>query len=167
MRTRGFAIIAVFALAACGDDAQPPQTDISLERCTLEPVKSTAGAGGTVTAGPLQAGAADRVLHIPVGTALGGYTARAGFLGSAGVVDARKVKISGSFNPSIGIEAAPRVKAVALTAGDETVIILHFDAIFVYEGMVFDLEQRLGPEFAGKVIIAASHSHSAWAQFTA
>jgi neutral ceramidase len=167
MRTRLFAIFVVCALSACGDDDAPVDTGISLERCTFEAVRPTAGAGGSVTAGPLTAGAADRVLHIPVGTALGGYTARAGFLGSAGVVDARKVKISGSFNPSIGIETAPRVKAVALTAGGETVIILHFDAIFVYEGMVYDLEQRLGPEFAGKVIIAASHSHSAWAQFTA
>src|SRR5690606_16549158 len=99
-------------------------------------------------------------------TALGGYTSRAGFLGSAGVVDAREVAISGSFNPSIGVTTAPRVKAVALTAGEETVILLKMDAIFVYEGMVFDLEQRLGPEYAGKVIISASHSHSAWAQFT-
>ena len=38
--------------------------------------------------------------------------------------------------------------------------------IFAYEGMVFDLEQRLGAEFAGKVMLATSHSHSAWAQFT-
>jgi neutral ceramidase len=58
------------------------------------------------------------------------------------------------------------VKAVALTAGSETIVLLHMDAIFVYEGMLYDLEQRLGPEFAGKVVIAASHSHSAWAQFT-
>ena len=31
---------------------------------------------------------------------------------------------------------------------------------------MFDLEQRLGPEYAGKVMLATSHSHSAWAQFT-
>ncbi len=154
------------ALAGCGDDAPPATTGVSTELCTYEPVPATALSGGTVAAGAVQAGAAERVLDIPVGTALGGYTSRAGFLGKAGIVDARKLKISGSFNPSIGITAAPRVKAVALTAGDETVIILKFDAIFVYEGMVFDLEQRLGPEYAGKVIISASHSHSAWAQFT-
>ena len=56
------------------------------------------------------------------------------------------------------------MKALALTAGDETVVILKVDLIYVYEGMVFDLEQRLGPDFAGKVIITSSHSHSAWAQ---
>ncbi len=154
------------ALAACGDDETTPPSTVTTEHCTYEPMTPTAGAGGTVESGALQAGAADRVLDIPVGTALGGYTGRAGFLGSAGVIDARKVKISGTFNPSIGVTSAPRVKAVALTAGSETVFILHFDAVFVYEGMVYDLEQRLGPEYAGKIIIAASHSHSAWAQFT-
>ncbi len=162
---RAPAIVILCALAACGDDA-PPKAGVTTERCTYDPAPTTAHAGGTVAAAALQAGAAERMLDIPVGTALGGYTARAGFLGKSGVVDTRKVKISGSFNPSIGITTAPRVKALALTAGEETVVILKFDAIFVYEGMVYDLEQRLGPEYAGKVIISASHSHSAWAQFT-
>lgn len=156
----------VCALAACGDDSSTPGTTVTTENCVFEPVPATARAGGIVSAGTLTAGAAERVLDIPVSTALGGYTSRAGFLGKAGIVDARKVKIAGTFNPSIGVTTAPRVKAVALTAGDETVVILKFDAIFVYEGMVFDLEQRLGPEYAGKVLITASHSHSAWAQFT-
>ena len=38
------------------------------------------------------------------------------------------------------------------TAGGETVVILKGDMIFAYEGMLFDIEERLGPEFAGKVI---------------
>ena len=127
---------------------------------------ATANAGGTVTSAPLMAGAAERILDIPVGTALGGYTGRAGFLSSAGKVDTRKVETSGTFNPSIGVQSAPRVKALALTTGPETIVIVKLDAIFAYEGMLFDLEQRLGPTFAGKVMIATSHSHSAWAQFT-
>ncbi|MDB4958862.1 MAG: Alkaline ceramidase domain protein [Myxococcales bacterium] len=156
-----------FVLVACGGGNQTtPDGGVSTDNCTYQPLTPTAHAGGTVTAAALQAGAADNVLDIPVGTALGGYTARAGFLGSAGVVDARKVKISGTFNPSIGVEAAPRVKAIALTAGPETVVFLKVDMIFVYEGMLYDLEQRLGPEYAGKVIITSSHSHSSWAQFT-
>ncbi len=166
MRMRVSAIAFVCALAGCGDDAPPTTTGVTTELCTYEPMPATAGAGGTVTAGALQAGAAERVLDVPLGTALGGYTSRAGFLGAAGVVDARKIEISGAFNPSIGVTSAPRVKAVALSAGGETIVIVKVDAIFVYEGMLFDLEQRLGPEYAGKVIISASHSHSAWAQFT-
>ncbi|MEO8549200.1 MAG: hypothetical protein ABI678_04485, partial [Kofleriaceae bacterium] len=161
---RAFAIVCLFA-AACGDDA-PPAADggISTDKCDYVPMAATAHAGGTVTAAQLQAGAADNMLDVPVGTALGGYTARAGFLGAAGVVDTRKIAISSTFNPSIGVASAPRVKALALTAGDETVVILKVDMIYVYEGMVFDLEQRLGPDYAGKVIITSSHSHSAWAQ---
>jgi hypothetical protein len=139
------ALLCLVALAACGDDA-PTTTGVTTDVCNYVPMLPTAHAGGTVAAAPLQAGAAERILDVPVGTALGGYTDRAGFLGKAGIVDTRVVKISGTFNPSIGVTSAPRVKAVALTAGDETVILLHMDAIFVYEGMVYDLEQRLGPE---------------------
>lgn len=161
-------LASLLVVCACGDDGPaPPDSGVTTERCIYEPLQPTANAGGTVTAGPLMAGAAERILDIPVGTALGGYTGRAGFLSSAGSVDARKVATSGTFNPSIGVEAAPRAKALALTAGGETVVIVKLDAIFAYEGMLFDLEQRLGPQYSGKVMIATSHSHSAWAQFTA
>ncbi len=139
---------------------------ITTDHCTYEALTPTARAGGTVTAGALTAGTADLALDVPVGTALGGYTGRAGFLSSAGNVDTRKIPMSGTFNPSIGVTAAPRVKALALTAGDETVVMLKIDTIFAYEGMLFDIEQRLGPAFAGKVLLATSHSHSAWAQAT-
>ena len=161
------ALLILCLVAACGDDGNKPSPDagvVTTDKCDYVPMNPTARAGGTVTAAQLQAGAAEQILDVPVGTALGGYTARAGFLGAAGVVDTRKIKIASTFNPSIGRTTAPRVKAVALTAGDETVVILKVDMIYVYEGMLFDLEQRLGPDFAGKVIITSSHSHSAWAQ---
>jgi len=166
MRAPGLALILV-SVVACGDDGpSTPDGGVSPAHCVYEPLTPTARAGGDVTAGPLMAGAADRKLDIPVGTALGGYTGRAGFLSSAGSVDARKIKTSGTFNPSIGVIVAPRVKALALTAGGETVVLLKVDAIFAYEGMLFDIEQRLGADYAGKVLLTTSHSHSAWAQFT-
>ncbi|MEO8701220.1 MAG: hypothetical protein ABI867_14310 [Kofleriaceae bacterium] len=168
MRAPGLALLSLSVLAcggSSGDDA-PPSTEITTELCTYVPLTPTARAGGTVTAQPLFAGASDRVLNIPIGTALGGYTGRAGFISSAGSVDARKVKLSGTFNPSIGVTAAPRVKALALKSGDETVVILKADIIFAYEGLVFDIESRLGPELAGKIMLVTSHSHSGWAQFT-
>jgi len=167
MRAPGVALICALSFVACGgDDDTTPSTDVTTELCDYLPMTPTANAGGTVTAEPLMAGAAERILHIPVGTALGGYTGRAGFISSAGSVDARKVALPGTFNPSIGVTTAPRVKALALKTGSETVVILKADIIFVYEGMVFDLTERLGSEFAGKVMIAVSHSHSGWAQFT-
>lgn len=160
----------VCAVAACGgDDGGDPPDDqvVTTEHCAYEPVPPTGGAGGTVTAGALEAGAAEAVIEAPVSTALGAYTERAGFLGTTGVVDLREVPLSGSFNESIGVESAPMAKAVALSAGGETVVLIKLDLGLVYEGLVFEVERRLGPEFSGKVMITASHSHSAWGQQTA
>jgi neutral ceramidase len=160
------------AILACGGghagpDAAVDGPTVTTDNCTYEPMPATANAGGTVAAGALTAGAAERVIAAPVGSALGGYSARASFL-SLGpvVVDQRQVAISGSFLPSIGVETAPRAKALALSAGGETIVIVKIDAIFVYEGLVFDLENKLGPQFHGKVLVTASHSHSAWSQYT-
>jgi hypothetical protein len=155
------------AVADGGPDATPVYPTVTTHHCDYVPVPATAGAGGTVAAGALEAGAAEAVLNVPVGTALGSYTARAGFLGASSKVDLRKVDISGAFNASIGVETAPRVRALALTAGGETVVIVKADLGFPFEGHTFELEQRLGPEHAGKVLIAASHSHSAWGQYSA
>jgi neutral ceramidase len=170
---RGAALCAfTFAVLACGGgkagpDAAVDAPTVTTDNCTYEPMPGNADTGGTVAAGTLTAGAAERVIAAPVGSALGGYSARAGFLGSATAqVDARQVAVSGSFLPSIGVETAPRAKALALSAGGETIVIVKIDAIFVYEGLVFDLENKLGPSFHGKVVVAASHSHSAWSQFT-
>src|SRR6266481_6018288 len=109
MRAPGLALLALVLIACGTDDTKPPDTGVTTDNCTYQPVAPTSHAGGIVAAAPLMAGAAERVLHIPVGTALGGYTGRAGFLSSAGTVDARKVPMSGTFNPSIGVTTAPRV----------------------------------------------------------
>jgi neutral ceramidase len=162
---RGIAIALCVAAACGGGDSKTPDSGVTTELCNYQPLVPTANAGGTVTAEALQAGVDEEILDVPVGTALGGYTARAGFLGAAGVVDARKIAEPGVFNPSIGVITAPRVKALALTAGPETVLIIKVDFCWVYEGMLFDLEQRLGPEYAGKIILAGSHTHSGWSQY--
>lgn len=153
-------------LAACGDDGGESGDAITLEHCEFVPVAPTANATGTVTAGPLVAGAAEQILEVPVGTSMGGFTGRANSVGDASDIDGRDRTISGGFNPSVGVESAPRAKALALSSSGETVVIVKIDAIFVYEGMLFDLEARLGDGFHGKVILAASHSHSAPMQFT-
>ena len=166
-------ISLVPAVFGCGDnasktveaDAAPDQV-VSVDNCTYEDVPATSGAGGTVTAAPLTAGAAEAILDIPVGTALGAYTSRAGFLGTAGKVDLRRVPLSGSFNPSLGVESAPRVKALYMEAGDERTVIVRMDLGLLYEGLLFDVEERLGEDFHGKIILSASHSHSAWGQQT-
>jgi len=106
MRSPG--VVLLLVVAACGGGGPPPDDDaVTTDHCTYEAVPATSHAGGTVTPGALSAGAAEVVLDVPVGTALGGYTARAGFIGTAGVVDTRKNQISGTFNPTIGVFTAP------------------------------------------------------------
>ncbi|RMH41895.1 MAG: hypothetical protein D6689_09805 [Deltaproteobacteria bacterium] len=168
-----FGFAAALAIAAgCGGDGDGAAPDagyppVTLDHCAFAPIPPTARAGGQVVAGPLRAGAAEAPVDIPVSTALGSYTARANFLGTSGKVDLRRTDINGAFNPSIGVETRMWVKALALEAGGEKVVLLHVDLGFPYEGFVFDLEQRLGPDYSGKVIITASHSHSAWGQYSA
>lgn len=166
---QGLAIVALsLGLAACGDDGGGPDIDagVTTAHCTYEDVPANAGTGTPVAPAPLMAGAAEVPFDIPVGTALGGYTARGSFIGTAGTVDNRDIPISGGFFPSVGIETRPMAKTLVLRAGGETVVWIKADAIFAYEGFVFELEERLGPEYRGKVLLSTSHSHSAWAQYT-
>ena len=160
--------LILLAMTACGGDDDAPGVDasppVTVDHCDYQAVPPTTGAGGDVAASGLEAGVAEVVIDVPVGTTLGAYTARAGFLGSAGTVDRRQPAISGGFNASIGVELAPRIKVLALAAGGETIVIVKLDLGLVYEGMLFDIEERL--DLHGKVLLAASHSHSAWGQQT-
>ena len=169
---RALASAFVIALVACGGDDGPTQqpdagSSVTTDHCTFEPVAANAAAGTSAAAAPLSAGAAEVPLDVPVGTALGGYTGRGAFLGMAQAVDNREIPLAGGFFPSVGVETRPMAKALALRAGGDTVVWIKVDAIFAYEGFVFDLEQRLGPEYRGKIILSTSHSHAAWAQYTA
>src|SRR5688572_9311849 len=112
-----------------GRDAGPP-VPRSTDHCTYVDLPPTANAGRTVTAGAITVGTAELFLDLPVGTALGGNTSRAEPLDDQGRVDEREVLLSGSFTPSVGYESHPMVKAVAITAGDETVILLRTDTCF-------------------------------------
>lgn len=153
---------------SCGgdDDAGDPDGGVSTAHCTYEPLQANAHAGTAVAPGPLEAGAAEVVIDVPVGTGMGGYTGRANFLGSFDPVDNRIIAIANEWQPSVGIETRSMVKAVALKVGVETVVWLKVDAIFAYEDWVFELERRLGPEYRGKILISTSHSHSSFSQFT-
>jgi hypothetical protein len=170
IRSWGCGALAVAALVACGGDDQPSPdagSGVTTAHCSFAPVAANAGTGTSAAAAALQAGAAEVALDIPVGTALGGYTGRARALADATPVDNRDIPLAGAFLPSVGVETRPMVKAVALRAGGTTVVWLKVDAIFAYEGFVFDLEDRLGESYRGKILWSTSHSHAAWAQYTA
>lgn len=143
-------------------DAAPP-TPPSTAHCSYVSLPATGNAGTMVEAGPLRAGAAEAVLDLPVGSMLGAYTARGrAYGGEINQVDRREVPYAGGFVPSYGYERAPRVKAVALSAGGETVVILKADLGAADDLTTVEVAAALGPSFAGKVIFASNHSHSAW-----
>jgi neutral ceramidase len=157
-------------ILACGgdDDAATPDAGpapLSTAHCTYAPLPATARAGGTVTAGPLEAGAADIPLGLPVSSALGGNTSRVRAIENQSKVDGRSNAMSGGFNPSVGVETTPRIKALALSAGGETVVILRTDTIFSDDSITHDVADRLGPEYAGKVLWASTHSHTGPEQY--
>jgi neutral ceramidase len=142
---------------------EPPSTD----HCAYASLAPTAGAGGTVEAGPLEVGVAEQIMDLPVGSALGGNTSRARAIGNQSRVDGRRVEMSGAFNPSIGVETVPYVRGVALSAGGETVVLLHTDTIFSDDTITHEVADRLGPDYAGKVLWTSSHSHTEPEQYSA
>lgn len=193
---RATCVAAFFAsIVACGAPAVPetdtgpgdggsdggtdagPAVPVSTAHCDYEPIPATAHHGGTVADQPLFAGAAESFLHVPLGVTLGAYAARAEGAGSEGFIDARRTEIAGAFAPSVGIHAWPRARAVAISTGctgtpsetdacGDTVLLVKLDLAIGYEGFVHELESRLGPDFAGRVVVATSHSHGSFANYT-
>ncbi|MFO0681670.1 MAG: hypothetical protein U0234_06450 [Sandaracinus sp.] len=159
-----------------GHDTGPP-VPVSTAHCSYEPIAATAHAGGTVEDAPLFAGAAEDHLHVPLGVTLGAYTSRSEGFGSDGFIDGRRTELAGAFASSVGIETWPRVRAIALSSGctgtpaetdacGDTILLLKADLGVAFQGLVHTLEARLGPEFGGRVVIATSHSHSSFANYT-
>src|SRR5262245_42039529 len=101
-------VLAAGAMPACncdgGADGATPDAGVSTAHCPFQPLDPNAHAGDAVAPGALMAGAAEVPLDIPVGVGLGGYTARADFLGEVHHVDNREVPIAGAWQPSLGIE---------------------------------------------------------------
>ncbi len=154
--------------AGTSPDAGPMELEpLSTAHCRYAPLPATARAGGAVSAGAIRVGLAELPLDLPIGVALGGNTSRAEVLDAQGVVDGRQVPLSGSFTPSVGYETVPEVKAIAISAGDEVVVILRTDTIFGDDTITHEVTERLGPELAGKVLWASSHTHTAGGQYSA
>ena len=149
-------VLALAALSACGDS----------------PGKSGGGDGDAPptdypdrVAGPPIAGMAEALLDLPPGVPLGGYTGRCNCFGNEGEVDKRGSAYVNNFNPSAGIQTRPAVQVLWLENGDQAIAMAQTDAIYIYEGIVLELERRLttatGRDMTGRVTLSASHSHSA------
>ena len=186
MNRRPIALVAALAALAnaCTEESAPatdgavdasadvtvdngPLTPQSTAHCTYEPLPATGNATGMVEAGDLRAGIAEGTVDLPVGSTLGAYTARARALGADSAADNRVVPYAQGFLPSVGIERAPRVRALALSAGGETVVLLEAELGVADDRATIDVAARLGPSFAGKVLFATSHSHSSWGHYVA
>lgn len=180
--------LALSLLAACGSDSVAPDassadggTDADvldaaqrdamtfpppLDHCDFSAVSANAVPTTGLEAAALRAGAAERFLSLPFGSGMGGYSNRAGGLGAASQVDGRTTTYAGKWVPSYGVETRPRVKALALSAGGETIVLLKADLIMADDNATQEVARRLGPEFAGKVVFATSHSHAQLAQYS-
>lgn len=118
-----------------------------------------------IEAGAPVAGMAQGYLDFPVGTPFGGYTGRCNCFGNDGEVDKRQTSYVESFNPSVGIQTAARGHALWLENGQENLVFIKIDSIYTFEILVEEVEARLtaatGQDMDGRVIIAASHTHNA------
>ena len=146
-------------------DLAPPSTDLTPPgpRCQYEPAPIPAGVGQPITAGTVLAGVGEAPLDLPVGTPLGGYTARMKLLGGT-APDSRQVPHAKAFVASAGVQTRPQVRALYLKAGSEPVLMVKADLCVAYDRLVYDLERELSTRgllsARGRVIVSTSHTHS-------
>ena len=116
-----------------------------------------------------RAGAAEGDLDAPLGLPLAGYTSRAELFGFVRP-DARAAPFARLFAPSTAVHTRSAVKAVALSSGAETLVLVKVDLIFSDAHLlraVEDLVSRPGVEdLHGRVILSASHTHNGPGRFT-
>lgn len=123
-----------------------------------------------VIPGAPHVGAAQGFLKLPVGTPLGGFTARCTCLGSFSKQDERTSAYTTDFVPSTGVQTLPGIKVIWLENGDDHLVITKTDQIYSFDGLVEALEARLeeatGERLDGRVIHTTNHSHSSWGTFS-
>lgn len=132
---------------------------------TATPTATCPPEGCPLLTGEPVAGMAEGFADFPVGAPLGGYTARCRCFGDAGRYDGRRNPYITRFNPSVGVQTQPKIVALWLENGHQDLVILKTDAIYTFEGMVTAIEAKLsattGRNLAGRVTLAANHTHSA------
>jgi neutral ceramidase len=136
----------------CGDKGSPE----------LEPIYLQEGS-------PV-AGVSEGRIDAPVGTPLGGYSSRCDYIGGAGSVDRRQSQYTVAFNPSAGVQTTAMAQVLWLENGDQHIVMINIDSIYIYDEMVEEIERVLeadtGIELDGRIILTASHTHQAPANFS-
>lgn len=120
--------------------------------------------------GTPKAGVSEAYIDFPLGTPLGGYSSRCNYLGGSGKADNRKSAYSLAFNASAGVHTMPNTKVLWLENGDQHFILLKADVIYIYDGLVEELEKQLGAatglNLDGRIALTASHTHHGPANFS-
>lgn len=133
------------------------------ETCVYETGQAPVSVGKTIEKGSVFAGVSEVDIGLPVGTPLGGYTARMKALGGQ-APDARRSPHAKAFAPSAGIQTTPKIRAIFLQAGAESVVFLKADLCVAFDRLVFDVERALSmagfPDSRGHVLFLTSHTHA-------
>ena len=82
-----------------------------------------------IVPGAPQVGAAERTLDLPIGTPMGGYSARARYLGALSQQDSRQSPYNQGFVESTGIHTRPGLKVIWITNGDQDLVLTQSDTI--------------------------------------
>ena len=145
-------LLCCSVFASCGKDPEPDR----------EPVNLTAGV-------PV-AGVAEVDIDFPIGSPMGGYSNRCDYLGRSGTVDNRRSPYTVAWSSSAGIQTRARAQVLWLNNGDQDLVLIKADVIYAFDNLVREIEQSLsdstGRDLAGRVVLTASHTHHAPANFS-
>ena len=160
-------VLLLSLLFACNDTGTtdpgtppPPPRDTGTEPLVVAPLEAGA---------PLVA-AAEGDLKLPIGTPLGGYTARCKCLFGFSYQDERDSMYANGFVPSTGVQTYPGIKVIWIANGDDHLVLTKTDSIYSFDGLVTAITERLelatGEPLKGRVIHTANHSHSSFGTFS-
>lgn len=142
----------------------------ALAGCSGPAGDSDAPAGDPLVAGAPLAGAAEGTIDLPLGTPMGGFSSRCGYLGGTGKQDDRQSPYTTAFVETTGMITRPGMDALWLENGDEVFVLVKLDLIYSYDGLVEEVTRRLeeatGRALDGRVAIATNHSHQSYGPFT-
>ena len=123
-----------------------------------------------VEAGAPRAGAAERTLDLPIGTPMGGFSTRAGYLSGQGAQDKRDSAYTVGFVESSGVHTRPMIKVVWLDNDNDHLVLIKTDTIYSFDGLVVEitrqLEEATGEKLEGRVTMTANHSHHSYGPFS-
>jgi len=123
-----------------------------------------------LVAGAPMVGAAQAAFEMPVGTPLGGYTARCSCASGWGRPDKRDSAYNYTFVESAGVHVTPGIAAIWLENGDDHLLTIKTDSIYSFDELPTAISERLeeltGEELTGKVVHTTNHSHASWGAFS-